>query len=325
MTNKDYILLFEKFLRNEASEGEIDALLHKIGKDDDISLFFEKKISDESAQMPHEVQQRILESIRKEMHASAPSKPIVLPMRKLWRWAAILLLPIVSILITRHMLQKEYASDFNPVVVSAANGEKAEMTLADGTKVWLNSGSSLTYDNSYNRKQRCVRLDGEAYFEVAEDKSRPFIVKTDEMEVEALGTAFNVSAYRDERLTSSVLLEGKIRITASDREKILSENERLTFNKSDRTITTDIVYASDFVEWKKGNLYFENRSFDEIANTLTRVFNVEINFVSEKLRTLRFSGTLGNSSIKNALDILSMTSAMRYQMNGTTIELYCAD
>ena len=145
------------------------------------------------------------------------------------------------------------------------------------------------------------------------------------MEIQALGTAFNVSAYSNEQEIFSVLLEGKIKVSALGQERILSENERLIIDKTTGTLSTETVYASDFVQWKDGNLYFENRSFDEIANTLSRVYNVEIRFASEKLRSIRFSGTLGSSSIRNALDILSLTSSMNYEMKGTIIELNYKD
>ena len=142
------------------------------------------------------------------------------------------------------------------------------------------------------------------------------------MDIEALGTAFNVRAYPEEKNISTVLLEGKIKVNSQGQNRILTENQRAIIDKTVHTFSTDKVFAVDFVQWKDGNLYFENSSFDEIAHTLSRVFNVEIRFTSERLRSMRFSGTLGNSSIRNALDILSLTSSMQYEMNGTVIELY---
>ena len=168
-----------------------------------------------------------------------------------------------------------------------------------------------------------VLMKGEAYFEVQKDARCPFIVHAGEMEIEALGTSFNVNAYPDINHVSSVLLEGSIRVNAEGEEHILSENEQIIFDRSSHTLSTGKVYAADFIQWKEGNLYFENRSFDEIALTLSRVFNVEIRFASEELRAVRFSGTLGGGSIRNALDILSLTSSMCYEMNGTTVVLYC--
>ena len=105
-------------------------------------------------------------------------------------------------------------------------------------------------------------------------------------------------------------------------ERILDVNERTVYNKATHTLTTDVVYARDFVEWKNGKMYFYNQSFDEIAGTLSRVFNVEIRFESDELQPIRFTGTLGSSSIRNALDLLSLTSPMQYRIDGTTIELY---
>ena len=320
--SRHYIQLFEKYLRNEASEQEKETLVALLRNDRRIQHFFENELENAHPTWDEETATRIYDHVCASISSQKKHFSISPLWRKAMQWAAILVLPILSALAIYHFAQGDVGENQNPVTITAAYGEKAEVKLADGSHVWLNSGSSLTYDNKFNRKERDVYLHGEAYFEVAKDKKRPFIVKTTAMNIEALGTAFNVSAYDNESSVSSVLLEGSIKITTGEQERVLAENERATFHKTHRTLVTDRVYASDFVQWKNGNLYFENRSFEEIANTLARVFNVEIRFASQKLRPIRFSGTLGNSSIRNALDILSLTSPMRYEMRGTTIELH---
>lgn len=325
MNNNHYIQLFAKYLQGKASKDEIETLDTLLRNDRKIHYFFENALETADPTLDEATTARIYGHI----HSAIPSakKRVVLQpfWRKAMQWVAIFALPLLSALAVYYLTRDSVHEYGNPITITAANGEKAEITLADGSRVWLNSGSSLTYDSHFNHKERGVFLNGEAYFEVTKDEKRPFIVKTHEMDVQALGTAFNVSAYDTESAVSSVLIEGRIKVTASGQERVLTENERATFDKNSHRLVTDKVYASDFVEWKNGNIYFDNQSFEEIARTLTRVFNVEIRFASEQLRPIRFSGTLGSSSIRNALDILSLTSAMRYEMNGTTIELYYRD
>lgn len=325
MERNSYIQLFEKYLRGKASECEKETLAALLRDDQQIHRFFEKGLQNADSTLNEETAARIYRHIRASV--SSPQKRIsTQPLwRKAMQWAAIFLLPVLSALAVYYFTSESVPNENFPVTITAANGEKAEVTLADGSRVWLNSGSSLTYDSRFNGGERNVFLDGEAYFEVAKDAKQSFIVRTSGMNVEALGTAFNVRSYQGEEEASAVLLEGKVKINALGQETVLIENQRATFSKSSRLLRTDIVHASDFMEWTSGNLYFDNQTFDEIARTLSRVFNVEIRFASENLRTTRFSGTLGNSSIRNALDILSLTSSMRYEMRGTTIELYYKD
>lgn len=321
MEKKNYILLFEKYIHNEASEEEIQLLLGILRHDKHIDQFIENMLAQTPRELDENTEQRMHEQIRATILSKRKRAFTPASLRRAMQWAAIFVLPILSALLVYFLTTSPLPGN-NLVTITAPNGEKAKVTLTDGSLVWINSGSSLTYADNFNRKERKVFLEGEAYFEVAKDPQRPFIVETREMDILALGTTFNVCAYNNESYISTVLLEGKIKVNVWGKEEILTENERVTVDKANRSLSTDKVFASDFVQWKDGNLYFENSSFDEIANTLSRVFNVEIQFASEKLRSIHFSGTLGSSSIRNTLDILSLTSSMYYKMNGTVIELY---
>lgn len=324
MENKNYIILFEKYLRNEASEEEKQLLLSMLRRDKDLDQFLEKMLEKSRPELDEKTEQRMLVQIRSTISQGRKRSLRTASLRRAMQWAAMIVLPVLSALLV-YLITSDQLPGNNRVTITAPNGEKAIVTLADGSRVWINSGSSLTYGNDFNRHERKVSLDGEAYFEVAKDAQRPFIVHTREMNIQALGTVFNVSAYSDENYSSTVLVEGKIKVNAGGQVEILTENERAIVDKANHSLSTDRVYASDFTQWKDGNLYFDNSTFDEIANTLSRVFNVKIRFASEKLRPIRFTGTLGNSSIRNALDILSLTSSMHYEMNGTVIELYYQD
>jgi transmembrane sensor len=324
MNNKYKAILFDKYLRDEASSEEIERLLALIRNDRSMQDIFEDQLRKSDPEIDVNVQQKIFSNIRQNISSKNEPHFIQKNWKKVLQWAAILILPIVSALSVYYFMQTQQGNN-HPTVIIAGYGEKAEVVLPDGSRVWINSGSKITYNDEFNRKQRPVYLEGEAYFEVTKDKERPFIVKTESMFVEALGTSFNIRSYSEDQQAFAVLIEGKIKVSASGQEQILSENQRAIFNKSTQTLTTDMVRSGDFVQWKSGNLYFDNQSFEDIARTLSRIFNVDIQFASDKLRSIRFSGTLGMSSIRNTLDILSLTSPMRYEMQGTTIKLYYRD
>lgn len=207
----------------------------------------------------------------------------------LLRIAAILLLPLLGASLTYLALQSdrtvapaEMAECFVP------NGERQQIELADGTKVWLNSGSLLIYAKQFTGDKRSIYLNGEASFEVAKDPNRPFTVKTAHMEVEALGTLFNVYAYPDQETTIATLQQGKIRVHTAlenDTACILSPDEQLVYNHRLGTTNRAIVDAARVLQWKNGYLIFQSASFDQIAKTLERRFDVTIQY-----ETGRFAG-----------------------------------
>ncbi|NMB49748.1 MAG: DUF4974 domain-containing protein [Bacteroidales bacterium] len=324
MKKKNYTILFEKYLRNEASVEEIEQLLTLIRNDRQIQYLFEDQLRRSDSSFDENVQRQLFENISRDISINKKRHFIQKNWKKVLQWAAFFVLPLVSALSVYHFTQKKQGN-IHPTIIIAGYGEKAKVVLPDGSKVWINSGSKISYNAEFNQKKRLVFLEGEAYFEAAKDKDRPFIVKTESMDVQALGTSFNVRSYPEDKQSFAVLVEGKIKVNASGYEQILGENQRAIFDKATQILFMDSVRADDYVQWKNGNLYFDNQSFEDIARTLSRIFNVDIRFASDKLRSIRFSGTLGMSSIRNTLDILSLTSPMRYEMRGTTIELYFRD
>lgn len=320
MIDKSYITLFEKYIQGEANAEETKRLIDIISSEKKFDKLFERDLMNADSSIDDEAKERIFGNICKET-VSKNKYSISLSWRKAMQWAAIFLLPILSALSVYYLTQHSH-KNYYPTVITAQNGEKAEVVLPDGSKVWINSGSTLTYDKHFNRKQRLVYLQGEAYFEVSNNKKRTFIVNTNSIKVQALGTSFNVRSYETDSLATAILLEGKVKVSATGHEAILTANQRATFDKHTHNLLADQVDALNFVEWKNGNIYFSNQTYDEIAQTLSRIYNVKIQFASEQLRPMRFSGTLGSSGIKNALDILSMTSPMYYEMKNTIIILH---
>lgn len=245
--------------------------------------------------------------------------------RRMVRVAAILLLPLIgaasAYLIMQHepnVLEPAWTECFVP------NGERKQITLSDGSEVWLNSGSLLVYSAKFEGSQRSVYLNGEASFRVAKDPEKPFIVKTGHMEVEALGTVFNVEAYSDSELTIATLEEGKVRVD-TDMEKsepiILRPDEQVVYNNQLKTISKVIVDAGKVLQWKHGYLTFQGASFDYIVKTIERRFDVTINYETGKFAgrsfTMKFRPDEG---LNQVLDILKeMVNGLNYRIKDNII------
>lgn len=319
--DRHYTDIFEKFLRNDILDEEIEELQSIMYVNKDIQRYFELRLAEVDDSIDPHTRQKVYRAIQRDIETTSRHTFSRRKTLHLLIWAAVFLFPLLSGLSVYYWMKHD-AYPSTPTVFIAQKGEKAEAVLPDGSKVWINSGSTLRYDDLFHRDNRVVFLDGEAYFEVKPDAKHPFIVKTQSMEVEALGTAFNVCSYATDRQVSAVLLEGKVKVVASGQEKILQVNQRILFDKETRRFITDWVQASHFIEWKEGNLYFHNQTYYDIAETLSRIYNVDIRLASDELRPMRFTGTLGSNGIKNALDILSLTSPMRYDVRDSVIMLY---
>ena len=173
-------------------------------------------------------------------------------------------------------------------------GSRSEVALPDGSVVWVNAGSSLTYHENRRKQTRSVSLDGEAYFEVKPDSKRPFIVESGGLQVQVLGTNFNVKAYGDEETIDVVLLSGKVDVRLNGRGEethALSPDEKLTFHRETRHIEKHRVEGRDYCAWKEGRICFDEQPFTKLVKTLERLYSARIQVDSDRLKTERFSGS----------------------------------
>jgi ferric-dicitrate binding protein FerR (iron transport regulator) len=163
-------------------------------------------------------------------------------------------------------------------------GKRIEITLADGTRIWLNSGSQLSYPVSFTSNSREVYLSGEAFFEVESDPSKPFQVITDDMKIEATGTRFNVTSYANDPTTQTVLLSGKVSAGKNKRfarTVDIEPGERIAYNKQEDNLMKDRVDVELYASWIDGYLIFDNEPVDEVFRKLERYYNK--NILTEKL------------------------------------------
>jgi len=212
-------------------------------------------------------------------------------------------------------------SDINRIIIPY--GKRSEVTLADGTHIWLNSGSQLSYPNEFKKDSREVYLSGEAYFDVKPNPKLPFYVITREIRIKVLGTSFNVSCYDEDNLTQTVLIKGKVsagknQLFTKDIE--LAPNERLIFDKKTNGLSKDHVDVSFYTSWISGYLVFKNEPITEVYKKLARYYNKNIS-AEVGLEKISFSGKLDlKNNLEGALENISFASSVKvYESNGSFI------
>lgn len=224
--------------------------------------------------------------------------------------------------------QNNVESAFGDIVVEAPQGSRTQMTLPDGTKVWLNAGSKISYTQGYSLVNRLVMLVGEGYFEVAHNEQLPFRVSSKDLQVSVLGTKFNFRDYSTDAEAIVSLAEGKVALndlSHPGKETVyLTPNQRAVMDKQTGKISVEDYTASNAIQWTNGNLIFDGEPLMDIVKDLERSYNVEITISDKKLLTLRFYGNFvrQEQSLNEVLDALSATGKIHYKAEGRNITLY---
>lgn len=218
--------------------------------------------------------------------------------------------------------EKRKAKEIMNKLVVPKGGEY-NLILSDGSKVFVNSMSTLEFPVQFIGNTRTVKLEGEAYFEVAHNKTKPFFVEINGISVEVLGTSFNVKAYPDEILSYTTLIEGKVKLNTLSSGKggiYLKPNQQAVYSPSSSNIIIQNVDANKFVQWIHGRYVFENESLGEIMKTLSRWYDFEYSFENKELEAIRFEGGLNKyESIYPILDIMNKTNKINVNIEGKEI------
>lgn len=204
--------------------------------------------------------------------------------------------------------------------LSTVNGQTYRLQLPDQSKVWLNAASSIKFPASFaGLKNRKVELTGEAYFEISKDKDHPFIVKTNQQEVQVLGTHFNINSYPDKQNTSTTLLEGSISITNEHKQQqLLKPGETaLVNNKEDILVSPADIKST--MAWKNGDFRFNDERIDEIMLKISRWYDIEVAYHGPVSKE-KFSGKISrNKNISEVLNMLSYSNAVKFIVEGRRV------
>ena len=247
---------------------------------------------------------------------------------------------------------KEFAEENKKSEVIAGRGARSHLFLPDGSQVWLNSESKLTYKENFNDTIREVELEGEAFFDVVKDKKHPFIVHTSGIDIRVLGTRFNVKSYPREPTIETTLLRGMIEVSNKNDPNaskiILQPHQKMIFDKQENLLSKDemqeknsdsathIHHVKTFLttvpatksdstvvetSWVYNKLIFDGDTFTELAAKMERWFNKRIYFKNQKVAGYRFTGVFRNENIEEALQALQLIAPFTYKISGNDVEI----
>lgn len=250
------------------------------------------------------------------------------PAKRLIRVACVFLLPVLSAALVYYLKpasvivrEPEFAEYFVP------EGERKHIILADGSEVWANAGSLLIWEKDFPGPARTLFLNGEANFSVAPNPDKPFIVKTEYMDITALGTTFNVQSYPEAGKTITTLESGKVQIstkhTGIQSVVILSPNEQLVYDRATEELTTRKVAVEKNTRWIQGFLVFQGNTFDELIKGIERKFRIKVLYEPGKYKgrtfTVRFSP---DEDVSQVFDILKEIGGFRYKIEDKLVRIY---
>lgn len=208
--------------------------------------------------------------------------------------------------------------------INVPYGGTYTVELCDGTKVYLNSGTTLEFPSRFDGKVRSVILKGEAYFDVARNVSKPFVVEVDEMKVKVLGTSFNVKSYVDEPGVYTTLVEGSVAILRDGQpEKKIKPGEQAYYNKGVGTLSIAEVDVNEFTSWKDGVFYFKDIALEEILRIVSRWYDLEVFYMNQGAKSVIYSGKLPMySSVEDVLRKFEISGDVRFELKGRTLTVF---
>ncbi len=240
-------------------------------------------------------------------------------LRNLERIAAILFIPLLLSSIWYFFIRESPVITEDEIVFNTVEvplGMRSSVTLPDGTLVCLNAGSSLKYPVPFGRNDRQVELAGEAYFDVQENKAKPFIVSTSNLNIKVLGTSFNCCAYHEGDNIETALVEGKVAISGKDGKNILVMNpgELATFYKDNNSLEIKETNLDKYIAWKSGKLMFRDDPMEKVLEKLGRWYNVEFQVENEEILEYIYSATFTGESLDQMLKMFSLSAPIQYKL-----------
>jgi transmembrane sensor len=328
MINKE---LIDKFYQGKCSEEEVEHILQcfkdKQNGENTIESLWESYSFADFPSTPYP--SGLLSTVDQQLNNKNRKSSSYYPFQNQWLRVAVILafafaLPFFLIREELQSSQKQikYITKINPA------GRKSILKLPDGTMVHLNAESSITYPDTFTDSVRKVLLTGEAYFDVHRNPAQPFIVSASGIDAYALGTAFNIKAYKEDAQVQVVLTEGKVLVTQEREnereEEIMHPGEEIQINKYRNGIQKQQADLRSALAWKNDLLIFNNASSEEVFASLERWYGVEITFtknINSFKNTWRFTGEFQNENLENVLMGISYVKGFRYQIDHKSVSI----
>lgn len=348
--------LIARSLNGEATPGEQEELIAILRADEALQQQYDLLSHIWKAKEPFQQEtddsasSTVSRIINKARNISDSPPPVLRTKKFMWMAAAVLVVVMAGLIWTKTQTLNVVTPK---VALEAKNGSRTQSILPDGSKVWLNAGSKLYYENDFRGTTREVRLDGEAFFDIAHITNRPFIVHTSGIDIKVLGTAFNVKSYEDDKNVETTLYRGLVEVIRKDepgKAIELRPNQRLIIQRqaanapdilseeakpASQANTTSFTIAeidsskqeSERIEiaWLYSRLEFRGDSFSELAKKMERWYNVRIIFTDAKVKQLSFDGSFEKENVEQAFAALKAANAFNYKINENEISVGSPD
>lgn len=326
MTHERVQYLLTKYISDSITKEELEELKIHINISDDEKVLSELSVLWENHPAEKIQDPSILKEAFKIIEVNTRTQTIRKQLNVLLRIAGILLLPVLCTLATYLYMDKQVQPFINnQVMVEAQNGHRAAVILPDGSKVNLNSGSYISYQQNFGKKAREVKLSGEAFFEVTKDPKKKFIVHTEYINIEVLGTTFNVYAYERENTVEMVLLTGKVKINTNKapyQSYYVKPNEKISLDKQSGSLKIKKTDARFETAWLRDEMVFRSERLEAVFDKLERKYGITIQYDNLKQDNDRFTGSFNNEEISGILDILKIHYHFSYKVQGNKIIIY---
>ncbi len=315
--------LIKKYLENIATQAELKILLKWMKHDNNYKEFLKTKkqwkedLKDDNVSPQTEKGLINFQSFMLKDSVAKTNK--ILRIKRIYKFAAIVMLFIICG--GGFYLSKFLPQDSLTTKITADKGYVASITLPDSSKVWLNSGSTIEYSNTFGNIQRSLKIDGQAYFEVVKNKKIPFIVKSKNINVKVLGTRFTVDAYKDAQNTSVILEEGSVELSISHhpRKKLyMKPGDKIVYNADSDIAKKTRVKADRYSSWRNGILNFYNSPMKEVIQKLSNRYNYEFK-LDKVLEDMEVTFTVKQEDLSSVLELLSTITPVNIESKGDSV------
>lgn len=321
-SNQHIDILIAKYLSDNISSDELNTLNQWINSSSENKKVAQssQKVWDNSEVLITEEdikkdRYKVISEIQKQQSVELKSNRKKLLIYKI---AAILAIP-VALALSWHLFQKSESISLDNSVceISAPKGHVAKCILPDSSEVWLNTGSTISYNTSgFNQQVREIYLTGEAYFEVVKNKEKPFKVVTELADINVTGTSFNVKAYNESEGFEAVLAEGSINMefyNQSQQKVILQPGERAVYLGNKKELLIEEVEPDLFTSWRKGEILFKDATLNDLVKELERIYDIKFHVKDPTLGEFRFRGMFSyNNNLIDALEKIKRTANINY-------------
>jgi ferric-dicitrate binding protein FerR (iron transport regulator) len=338
MNEKTKLSLFCKYLNKQLTKEEYEKFVKELGDkgvhenfdylfDGFINMLSKKYKDIEHVEDLNTEVQRVLNIAKQKertVNKQTKSRNIYSNLAKI---AAVVIF-LVSLTITWYSINNKYKDNglqidetVNVLTKNTGYGEMSNVTLSDGSNVKMNAGSKICFNEVFSGKTREVNLNGQAFFDVAKNKEKPFVIKAGKVKVTVLGTAFDVKSYDDDEYACITVLRGRVKVNSPTTEYVITPNEQVIFFKSTGELVKREVNAENFLKWLQQKLYFEKTPVPEMLHQLERWYNVKFKVNDPEILSKTVTGEYVNNNLKSVLNAFCFSINIEYKINNNVVTL----